>query len=71
MRIICDATGQTYNRLWAYVTSVARCVAEKTIILYDWTIEDFPNLLHAPLSITRYGNRGSCICLRNGDGINT
>ena len=51
MRIICDAPGQTCNRLWTYVSSVARCVVEKkkmTIIFFDWTIEDFPNLLHAP-----------------------
>lgn len=51
MRIICDAPGQTCNRLWTYVTSVARCVAERkrmTIIFFDWTIEDFPNLLHCP-----------------------
>lgn len=51
MRIICDAPGQTCNRLWTYVTSVAQCIAEKkkmTIIFFDWTIEDFPNLLHCP-----------------------
>ena len=51
MRIICDAPGQTCNRLWTYVTSVARCIAEKkkmVIIFFDWTIEDFPNLLHCP-----------------------
>jgi len=51
MRIICDAPGQTCNRLWTYVTTVARCVALKKkmmIIFYDWTIEDFPNLLHCP-----------------------
>jgi len=51
MRVICDAPGQTCNRLWSYVASVAQCVAEKkrmVIIFYDWTIEDFPNLLHAP-----------------------
>ncbi len=49
MIIICDAPGQTCNRLWTYVSSVARCVVEKkkmTIIFFDWTIEDFPNLLH-------------------------
>ena len=49
MRIICDAPGQTCNRLWTYVTSIARCIAERKkmmIIFYDWTIEDFPNLLH-------------------------
>lgn len=51
MRIICDAPGQTCNRLWTYVASVAQCVAERkrmTILFFDWTIEDFPNLLHAP-----------------------
>ena len=51
MRIICDAPGQTCNRLWTYVTSVAQCVAERkrmVIIFYDWTIEDFPNLLNCP-----------------------
>lgn len=51
MRVICDAPGQTCNRLWTYVTSIAQCIAEKkrmVIIFYDWTIEDFPNLLHAP-----------------------
>lgn len=51
MRVICDAPGQTCNRLWTYVASVAQCIAERkkmVIIFYDWTIEDFPNLLHAP-----------------------
>ena len=34
-----------------FVTSVAQCIAEQkrmVILFYDWTIEDFPNLLHAP-----------------------
>ena len=51
MRIICDAPGQTCNRLWTYVTSVARCIAEHkkmVILFFDWTIEDFPNLLNCP-----------------------
>jgi hypothetical protein len=51
MRVICDAPGQTCNRLWTYVTSVARSVAERkpmVIIFYDWTIECFPHLLHCP-----------------------
>lgn len=51
MRVICDAPGQTCNRLWTYVNTVARCVAEHkkmAIIFFDWTIEDFPNLLHCP-----------------------
>ena len=51
MRVICDAPGQTCNRLWTYVASVAQCIAEHkrmVIIFYDWTIEDFPLLLHCP-----------------------
>ena len=51
MRIICDAPGQTCNRLWTYVASVAQCIAERKkmmIIFFDWTIEEFPNLLHCP-----------------------
>lgn len=51
MRVICDAPGQTCNRLWTYVASVAQCIAEHkkmAIIFFDWTIEDFPNLLHCP-----------------------
>lgn len=51
MRVICDAPGQTCNRLWTYVASVAQCIAEHrrmAIVFFDWTIEDFPNLLHAP-----------------------
>lgn len=51
MRVICDAPGQTCNRLWTYVTSVAQCIAEHkrmVIIFFDWTIEDFPSLLHSP-----------------------
>ena len=51
MRIICDAPGQTCNRLWTYVASVAQCVAEKkkmVILFFDWTIEDFPHLLQCP-----------------------
>lgn len=49
MRIICDAPGQTCNRLWTYVASVAQCITEHkrmVIIFFDWTIEDFPHLLH-------------------------
>lgn len=74
MRIICDAPGQTCNRLWTYVTSIAQCVAERKkmmIIFYDWTIEDFLICSMLPSSITRYGNHGSCGCLKDGDGINT
>ncbi len=49
MRVICDAPGQTCNRLWTYVASVAQCIAEHkrmVILFFDWTIEDLPNLLH-------------------------
>ena len=51
MRFICDAPGQTCNRLWTYVPSVARSIVERkrmVILFYDWTIEDFPHLLHCP-----------------------
>ena len=51
MRIICDAPGQTCNRLWSYVASIAECYVRHkhlVIIFYDWTIEDFPHLLHCP-----------------------
>ena len=49
MIVICDAPGQTCNRLWSYVASISECVVKKKklmIIFYDWTIKDFPNLLH-------------------------
>ena len=49
MRVICDAPGQTCNRLWSYLASISECIVKKKklmIIFYDWTIEDFPNLLH-------------------------
>lgn len=52
MRVICDAPGQTANRLWTYLASVAYSIAERrhmVIIFFDWTIEDFPHLLHHPL----------------------
>ena len=51
MRIICDAPGQTCNRLWTYVASISECVVKRkhmAILFYDWTIEDFPNLLNCP-----------------------
>ena len=51
MIIISDAPGQTCNRLWSYVESVALCIAQNkkmAILFFDETIEDFPNLLHCP-----------------------
>ena len=49
MRVISDAPGQTCNRLWSYVATVALCIVEKRkmiIIFYDEVIEDFPSFLH-------------------------
>lgn len=51
MKIICDAPGQTCNRLWSYVATISECIVKKKrmmILFYDYTIEDFPNLLHCP-----------------------
>ncbi|MEA4915956.1 alpha-1,2-fucosyltransferase [Proteiniphilum sp.] len=51
MKVICDAPGQTCNRLWSYVATVAECVVKKKkmmILFYDYTIEDFPYFLHCP-----------------------
>lgn len=51
MIVISDAPGQTCNRLWSYVPSVARCIVEHKrlmIIFHDETIEDFPSFLHCP-----------------------
>lgn len=70
MRIICDAPGQTCNRLWTYVASVAQCIAEKkkmVIIFYDWTIEDFPDLLHCPFIYFPIWNKWY---LKRGNGWN-
>lgn len=49
MRIICDAPGQTCNRLWSYLASISECLVKRKkliIIFYDWEIENFPNLLN-------------------------
>lgn len=46
MKIICDAPGQTCNRLWSYVALLSECIVkgEKLVILFfDYTIDDFPN----------------------------
>ncbi len=51
MRIIYDAPGQTCNRLWSYVASVAMCIAKHKkmiIIFHDETVEDFPSFLNCP-----------------------
>ena len=70
MRIICDAPGQTCNRLWTYVASVAKCIAEHkkmVIIFFDWTIEDFPNLKHCPFIFFPLYNKWY---LESGNGWN-
>lgn len=70
MRIICDAPGQTCNRLWTYVASVAQCIAEKkkmVVLFFDWTIEDFPNLLHCPFIFFPLWNKWY---LERGNGWN-
>lgn len=49
MKVICDAPGQTCNRLWSYVATAAECVVKKkrmVVIFHDDTIESFPHLLH-------------------------
>lgn len=50
MKVICDAPGQTCNRLWSYVATISECVVKKKkmmIIFFDHTIEDFPNFRNA------------------------
>lgn len=50
MIVIYDAPGQTCNRLWSYVSSVAMCLSEHrkmAIIFHDETLEDFPSFLHS------------------------
>lgn len=47
MRIICDAPGQTCNRLWSYIGSLSECIAKNkrmVILFFDYTIVDFPHL---------------------------
>lgn len=61
MRIICDARVQTSNRLRTYVASIALCIAEKkwmTILFFDWTTDDFNNLLHYPFIYFHYFKNG-------------
>lgn len=74
MRVICDAPGQTCKRLWTYVASVKQCIAENkkmAIIFYDWTIEDFLNLLYCQLGsctvFIRFTYRPCQVCHMIGD----
>lgn len=67
MHIICDAPGQTCNRLWSYVATLSDCIVNKrkmVILFYDYTIEQFPNLrqskyIYFPLYHPWYLNRGN------------
>ena len=62
MRIICDAPGQTCNRLWTYVTSISYCIAKKKkmmIPFYDWTIEDFSLDIFTGCNCVRFGKEPS------------
>lgn len=67
MKVICDAPGQTCNRLWTYVATLSECIVKKkkmVILFFDYTIEDFPNLLHSkyiyfPFYQPWYLNRGN------------
>lgn len=51
MKVICDAPGQTCNRLWSYVATIAECIIKREkmmIFFFDYSIEDFPNFKHCP-----------------------
>lgn len=67
MKVICDAPGQTCNRLWTYVATLSECIVKKkkmVVLFFDYTIEDFPHLLHSqyiyfPFYQPWYLNRGN------------
>ena len=67
MKVICDAPGQTCNRLWTYVATLSECIVKKkkmVILFFDYTIEEFPYLLHSkyicfPFYQPWYLNRGN------------
>lgn len=67
MKIICDAPGQTCNRLWSYIATISECIVKRkhmVILFYDYTISDFPNLrncpfIHFPLYHPWWLNRGN------------
>lgn len=50
MKIIYDAPGQTCNRFWSYVNIISEAISNNekvTILRFDRTIEDFPNLINS------------------------
>ena len=67
MKIICDAPGQTCNRLWSYIGTLSECIVKNkkmVILFFDYTIEDFPNLekskyIYFPFYQPWYLNRGN------------
>lgn len=67
MRVICDAPGQTCNRLWTYVASLADCIVnhhKMVVLFFDYTIVDFPNFrkskyVYFPFYHPWYLNRGN------------
>ena len=47
-KVICDAPGQTCNRLWSYLDSIAWAIKNNGkvyIVHWDVDIKYFPNLL--------------------------
>ena len=67
MKVICDAPGQTCNRLWTYVATLSECIVKDkrmVILFFDYTIEDFPHLrkskyIYFPFYQPWYLNRGN------------
>lgn len=67
MKIICDAPGQTCNRLWSYVATLSECIVKKkrmVILFFDYTIEDYPHFkrssyIYFPLYWRRYLEHGN------------
>ncbi len=47
MKILYDTPGQTFNRLWSYITTLAECIENNdkmAILFFDYTLFDFPKL---------------------------
>lgn len=67
MRIICDAPGQTCNRLWSYIGPLSECIAKNkrmAILFFDYTIVDFPHLRDSkyvwfPFFLPKWLNNGN------------
>lgn len=67
MKIICDAPGQTCNRLWSYVATLSECIVKNKrmiLLFFDYTIEDYPYFKHSkyiyfPLYCKHYLEHGN------------